>query len=109
MTPVTDNKETDKNTDSDDDSEEDESEIITLNDDPVDTVDTVASTSQDVDLITTEQTPPAGEGSALDSVEESVDSASVSPDETSLHAIFRSVAGDGGFKRQVVVAHVLPG
>ena len=99
---VTDNKETVKNSDSDDHIEEDESEIITLNDDPVDTVD---STSQDVDRILTEQTAPAGDGSDLDSVEESVDSA----DETNLHAILRSDTGAGGFKRQVVVAHVLPG
>ena len=107
VTAVTDNKDTDKKTDSDVDSEEEESEIITLTDGRVDTVDTVGSTSQDVDLIMTEQTAPAqpGDGSDLDSVEESVDS--VSADETNLHAIFRSVGGEGGFKRQVVVTHVL--
>ena len=100
--PVSDNKETGKNRDSDDDSEEDESEIITLSDDPVDKVD---STSQDVDndMIMTDQTAPAGDGSDLDSFEESADS----EPENNLHAIFRSVAGEGGFKRQVVVAHVL--
>ena len=105
--PLTDNKETDKSPDSDDDSEEDESEIITLNDDPVDTVDTVDtvdSTSQDVDMIITGQTAQAGDGSELDSVEESVDSG----EETNLHAIFRSDTGAGGFQRQMVVAHVLP-
>ena len=107
--PLTDNKETDKSPDSDDDSEEDESEIITLNDDPVDTVDTVDtvdSTSQDVDMIITERTAQAGDGSDLDSVEESVGSVEVG--DANMHDIFRSVDGEGGFNRQVVVAHVLP-
>ena len=100
--PVTDNKETVKNSDSEDDIDEDESEIITLNltDDPVD------STSQDVDMIITERTAQAGDGFDLDSVEESV--GSVEAGEANMHDIFRSVDGEGGFKRQVVVAHVPP-
>ena len=60
MTAVTENKETDKKTDSDVDSEEEESEIITLTD-PDGPVDTVGSTSQDVDLTMREQTAPAGD------------------------------------------------
>ena len=101
VTPVTDNKETDKKTDSDVDSEEEESEIITLTD-PDGPVDTVGSTSQDG-----EQTAPApaGDGSDLDSVEESVDNED--EEEKNMHAIFISVDSDVGFKRQVV-GHVLP-
>ena len=94
---VTDNKETVKNSDI----EEDESEIITLN-----LTDGVDSTRQDVDMIITERTAQAGDGSDLDSVEESVDD--VEAEETKRHAIFRSVEGEGGFKRQVVVGHVVP-
>ena len=100
--PVTENKETVKNPDSGDDIDEDESEVITLNltDDPVD------STSRDVDMIITERTAQAGDGSDLDSVEESVGSVEVG--DANMHDIFRSVDGEGGFNRQVVVAHVLP-
>ena len=98
---VTDNKETVKNSDSDDHIEEDESEIITLDltDDGVD------STTQDDDMIIPEQTAEAGDGSDLDSVEESVDNED--EEEKNMHAIFISVDSDVGFKRQVV-GHVLP-
>ena len=105
LNPVSDNKETEKISDSDDDSKEDESEIITLNDDGVETAET---SSQDDDIIITEQSAQANadDGLDLDSVEESVDSGPEA--ETNVHAIFRSVDGEGGFKRQVVVTHALP-
>ena len=98
---VTDNKETVKNSDSDDHIEEDESEIITLDL----TDDSVDSTTQDDDMIIPEQTAEAGDGSDLDSVEESVDNED--EEEKNIHAIFISVDSDVGFKRQVV-GHVLP-